>query len=165
MASRIKLKLPPKLPPSVAAAPRSSYAKPRGAAAAPYSNLPSVPIRQTEAGNWVPVRADVPSGLPREVDGVPKPKAPDLGSVPARPTTNRLDYWKGKAKNILDYDPRDQKKITESVEKEETKVNTGNADYFAKLGEMKAKEDAYKEEMKSFKAQAKAAGARRLAGL
>lgn len=149
-AGRIKpivypAKLPPKLPPSVIAAPRSTSAAPR----------PNTPGFQARA----PIKiAKPPSGWGRKVAGQPVPTPTSVG-MPApvkRPLMDRLNYWKDKLQNKDQYSPEEGVKIEAHVAEEAAKVESGVENYYERQGKIAEKALELKDQMDALKALEKA---------
>jgi hypothetical protein len=140
-----------KLPPSIAGAKKTTTIAPKGSASP--KPLPKI------AG---PMKIATPDG------GFVKKPSSAAVEPPARRTTQVLSYLKDKLATVQgdpDYTAADKAKVEKAVEVEEKKVQESQAEYFQKLGQMEARREAAEEEAKAYKAAAKAAKARRLAGL
>lgn len=147
----MKKQLSLKLPPSIAGANKTTTIAPKGSATPPQ--LPKIKG---------PMRVPTPDG-----GFIKKPSTAKV-EPPARRTTQVLSYLKDKlatVQNSEDYSAADKRKVEQAVAKEELKVQESQAEYFQKLGQMQARQEAAEEEAKAFKAAARAAKARRLAGL
>lgn len=147
MKKRIRLTLPP----SIAGAKKTTSIAPKGSSTP--SKIPKVKG---------PMRIPTPDG------GFVKKPSTALPQPPVRRTTKVLNYLKDKADAVLasdEYSPSEKQKMQDAVNTEERKVQESQAEYFQKLGQMQARQEAAEEEVRAYKAAARAAKARRLAGL
>ena len=142
--SRIKVQLPP----SLAAAKKSTTRPPAGA------SIPKMPAKPKG-----PMRIPTPEG-----GFIKKPSIQKM-EPPVRRTTQVLGYLKDKLETVTngEYSEADKAKVEKAVRVEEDRVRQSNEDYLLALGRMEAKKQAAEEELRAYKAAKRALSARRLA--